>query len=426
MTRRTSRHGCFVYLRALRDFVTSLRLGALVTTVVVATAWGCRPRPQPVLPLDIQPLTLAAQDASLAPQITVTGDRAIVSWIENEGRRSTLRFAERTPSGWSEPRAAASGEDWFVSFADVPSVVRLGDGALVAEWLQTSDASIEAYDIRLAFSKDDGRTWSPPASPHHDGTKTQHGFASLFQAPGAGLGLVWLDGRSIEIEAQKGNDNMSVRAATFDRDGHQVSESLVDDRVCDCCPTAVAMTADGPVAAFRDRSAKDVRDISVSRLVNGRWTDPAPVHDDGWTIAACPVNGPAISARGRTVAVAWMTAKDDDARAFAAFSNDGGATFGAPIRLDEAGTLGRVGVGLLDDGSAIASWVDFANQRGQFQIRRVDPTGARGAAQTVAGVGAERTSGYPRLARRGNELLFAWTETLDGGSKVRTAVATLR
>ena len=35
-----------------------------------------------------------------------------------------------------------------------------------------------------------------PVSPHHDGTQTEHGFASLFQAPGAGLGMVWIDGRA--------------------------------------------------------------------------------------------------------------------------------------------------------------------------------------------------------------------------------------
>jgi len=187
--------------------------------------------------------------------------------------------------------------------------------------------------------------------------------------PGSGLGLVWLDARQTDDPE---NDNMSLRAAAFDATGAQVSESLVDERVCDCCPTATAMAASGPIAAFRDRSREEVRDISVSRFVDGKWTPSTPVHDDGWKIEACPVNGPAISARGRTVVVAWMTARDDDGRALAAFSNDEGATFGTPIRLDDAGSLGRVGVILLDDGSAIASWIDFANKHAQFQVRRVE------------------------------------------------------
>ena len=144
------------------------------------------------------------------------------------------------------------------------------------------------------------------------------------------------------------------------------------------------------------------------------------MHDDGWQIDACPINGPAINARGRQVAVAWFTAKDDQGRAFAAFSTDAGATFGAPIRLDEAGSQGRVGIALLEDGSAVASWIELANQRAQLEIRRIDRSGARGPAQLVA---AERTSGFPRLARRGDELVLAWTETSDGRSIVRTAIA---
>ena len=365
-----------------------------------------RSTPHQPVRLKLEPLTLPAAEPSLAPQLTVNGDSAILSWIETQGQTSLLKFAQRTASGWSEPRTAASGTDWFVNSADVPSVIRLDDGTLAAHWLQNTDVASEAYDLRIAFSKDAGITWTSPVSPHHDGTKTEHGFASLFQAPGAGLGLVWLDGRTLETDGGKGNDSMSLRAAVFDRNGEQLSESLVDERVCDCCPTSVAITSDGPIVAFRDRSATEIRDIAVARTVAGRWSPPATVHDDGWQIAACPVNGPAVTARGRIVAVAWMTGKDDKGRAFAAFSKDGGATFGGPIRLDD---------------SAIASWVEFADQRTQLRIRWIDSSGARGPAQTVAGLGAERTSGYPRLGRRGHELLIAWTETSDGRSAVRTA-----
>jgi hypothetical protein len=375
-------------------------------------------------PLTIAPLPLAVGDVSLGPNLSATGDRAIVSWIDTGTRTTTLKFAERTEGGWSDPRTVANGDDWFINWADVPSVVRLTDGTLAAHWLKEVDPAAEAYDLNIAFSKDDGRTWSAPVTPHHDGTKTQHGFATLFQAPGAGLGLIWLDGRA--IDEASGRDSMSVRAATFDRDGKEIAETIVDDRACDCCPTAAAITTDGPIVAFRDRSADEIRDVSVSRLVNGRWTTPASVHDDHWQITACPVNGPAISAHGRDVVVAWMTAKDEEGRAFAAFSSDAGATFGAPVRLDDVGSLGRVGVALLEDGSAVASWIEFADGRAQFKIRRIAPSGARGAAQSVAGVSAERTSGQPRLVRHGSELLLAWTQTADGRSSVRTAVAGLR
>ena len=76
------------------------------------------------------------------------------------------------------------------------------------------------------------------------------------------------------------------------------------------------------------------------------------MHDDDWKIAACPVNGPMLSARGRDVVLAWFTRQGRVGHAYAAFSADAGRTFGAPIRLDEASALGRVDVELLPDGSA--------------------------------------------------------------------------
>jgi hypothetical protein len=164
----------------------------------------------------------------------------------------------------------------------------------------------------------------------------------------------------------------------------------------------------------------------VSRLVNGAWTAPQPVFNDNWKIAACPVNGPALDANGRTVAMSWFTVKQEQGQAYLAFSNDAGATFGKPIRIDDGGSLGRVDVELLPDGAALATWIEFADQRAQFRARRIDRSGARSAAITVAGIAGNRASGYPRAAIANGEVVFAWTESADGGGlQVRTAAAKL-
>lgn len=373
--------------------------------------------------LALEPLPSPAGANSAEPQLTSEGERAILSWVESAGQRATLKFAERTISGWSDQRIVASGDDWFLNSADVPSVRALADGTIAAQWLQQNGSDPEAYDLRVSWSKDGGRTWSRPTSPHHDGTKTQHGFASLFQAPGAGLGLVWLDGRATKPEAEGADfGNMSLRAAVYGPDGRQRGEMAVDTRVCECCPTATAATSEGVIVAFRNRSANEVRDIYVSRFVAGRWSAPTPVYNDGWRIDACPVNGPAVSARSRDVAVAWFTVQKGEGRAFAAFSRDAGRTFGPPIRVDDAGSLGRVDIELLKDGSAAVSWIEFANERSQFRVRRVEPSGAHSPAVTVTAMAGTR---YPRLAQDRDELLFAWTEAEGGSSRVRTARALL-
>ena len=383
--------------------------------------------------LRVTPLPSPASENSGQPQLTVSDHGLLLSWIERAGPQVTLKFAERTPTGWSLPRTVASGDDWFVNWADVPSVLRLDDGTLVAHWLQMSGPGTYAYDVRLSYSTDDGTTWAASFTPHHDGTETEHGFASLFQMPGAGLGVVWLDGRALRSDTPDATavdpGAMSLRFATFDRRWRQTSERPVDLRVCECCPTTAVVTADGLITAFRNRGDEEVRDIYVSRFENGTWTEARAVHDDGWQINGCPVNGPMLSTRGRDVVIAWFNAKDNEGHVFVAFSDDAGRTFGPPIRLDDRAALGRVDVELLADGSAIASWIEYADRRAEFRVRRIERTGSRSPAVAVTPLLSSRASGYPRVALHDDELVFAWTERVGGGGtgtlRVSTATALL-
>ena len=182
-----------------------------------------------------------------------------------------------------------------------------------------------------------------------------------------------------------------------------------------------------PLEIEPPHEGNDIRDIYVTRLVNQRWTTPVAVHNDGWRVQGCPVNGPAISARGREVAVAWFTAKGEQGRTFVAFSRDAGRTFGAPVRVDDVSSLGRVGVALLADGSAAVTWVEFSAEHSQFRVRRVDARGdgAAGAKWPAADIAEASGTRYPRLAQVGDELLFAWTATEDGSPRVSVARAPL-
>ena len=377
--------------------------------------------------LSPQPVTSPAAANSAQPQLSVSKRGVLLSWMEHAGDLATLKFAERTSAGWTSPRTIATGRNWFVNWADVPSALRLPSGAIVAHWLQRSAPKGYAYDVRLSHSVDDGKTWSASYLPHSDGTPTEHGFASLFPI-GDGFGLVWLDGRAMKGGGEHGGEHgggaMSVRFGQFDKNFKQVSETAVDGRVCECCPTAAVATAEGVIAAYRDRSEAEIRDNYVARFVNGKWLAPKPVFNDNWKIAACPVNGPALAANGRLVAMSWFTANQDQGRAYLAFSDDAGASFGSPIRVDDGGSLGRVDVELLPDGAALATWIEFADQRAQFRARRIDRNGTRSAPITISGLAGNRSSGYPRAAIANGEIVFAWTESAEGRPlQVRTAVA---
>src|SRR5262245_18891800 len=119
---------------------------------------------------------------------------------------------------------------------------------------------------------------------------------------------------------------------------------MLDMKVCECCQTSAAMTDDGPVVVYRDSSDQEIRDISVIRLTDGKWSQPRWVAQDGWQINGCPVNGPAIAASGRRVAVAWFTGAAGAQNVKLAFSGDLGESFGETITVDDGSPLGRVDV----------------------------------------------------------------------------------
>lgn len=356
-----------------------------------------------------------AAPGSTTPNLAVTPDgrRIYMSWLEpaESSGGHALRFAVLDGARWSTPRTIRSGSDFFVNWADFPSIRVLDGDRLAAHWLQRTGRGSYAYGVRVAISRDGGRSWSRPIMPHRDSSETEHGFVALWREAG-GFGAVWLDGRKFKKEDHDGGNEMMLVSTTLRTNGALGSEVRLDDRTCDCCQNAAAMTASGPIVAYRDRSAGEIRDIYVTRRVAAKWTAGAPVYADNWKIAACPVNGPAIAAAGRRVALAWFTAANDTPRVKVAFSNDAGARFDAPVNVDAGNPAGRVDVALLPDGGALVSWIErTGGDAAEVRARRIGANGARGAAMTIATASAARASGFPRMAvvERGADVVFAWT-----------------
>lgn len=413
--------------RFARSFVHVLAAGTLATAGVACA--GPRP-PDQAIAATLTEIPSPAGPDSAMPQLAVAADgRVLASWLEKRAEGGhRFRFAAFEGSGWSAPVTIAEGDRFFANWADVPSIAALADGTLAAHWLERSGPDTYAYDVRVRVSRDGGRTWSAAVSPHHDGTQTEHGFVSMYDQPGGGLGLIWLDGRDFAEHASHGMEamqaEMSLRATSFDGDVPR-PEVLVDGRVCECCPTTAGPVTGGIVVAYRDRGPEEVRNIAVARLIDGRWSAPAHVYDDNWQIPGCPVNGPALDTDGAArVALAWFTAPGAQAHVRVAFSADGGATFGDPIEVGEGAPLGRVDSVLLSDGGALVSWIEQADQGADWRVRRVAPDGTRGPSVRIAALAATRASGYPRMMRAGDTLTFAWTDAGDA-PQVRTARARL-
>src|SRR3990172_6670364 len=133
------------------------------------------------VPSSDQALVIRASESptdgdSREPELNATHDgRIILSWVEKTGaNRYALRTSTRDGNGWSEARTVAQGENWFVNWADFPSVISLQDGSLAAHWLVKSGTGTYAYNVNIARSKDGGKTWGKPTVPHLDNTQTEH------------------------------------------------------------------------------------------------------------------------------------------------------------------------------------------------------------------------------------------------------------
>lgn len=400
-----------------RPGITPTAPALLLLPVLLAAA--CAPgEGGGVAELAVTELPTPAGPGSGQPFLSTSGDAVVLSWQDGDGEGGhAVHVARLGPGGWGERGTAAHGTDLFVNWADFPASAQDPRGRLWVHWLQRLQGDGLAYAVRLAHSGDGGTSWSGVWTPHEDGTATEHGFVSLLPM-GGGVGVAWLDGRAYAPGpgGEEPTREMAVRWRSLDADGSWGPEVVLDGRACDCCQTGAALTDEGPVVVYRDRSADEVRDIAVTRWTPEGWTPGTPVHRDGWVIAGCPVNGPAVDARGRQVVVAWFTGAGDEAKVQLAFSRDAARTFDPPIRVDGGDPAGRVDVRLLDDGDAVATWLErTGGDDAEIRMARVTPAGVVRVGR-VAGTRAARASGFPRMAIApwdARAALLGWTDAAD-------------
>ena len=366
-----------------------------------------------------------AAAGALAPQLVADGDGFLATWIEPAGvgapANQRVRVARFDGKFWTFPATVRESALLFANWADVPGVVRAADGALYAWWLERSGAGTYTYEVRLARSTDQGVTFAPLGVLHDDRSPAEHGFVSAVRE-GAGLRFYYLDGR-----ATPGDRPMQLRTVVVE--GTQIAPSeLVDESVCDCCSTAaVALTetpGGGSAVAYRDRTAGEIRDVQVALRPATGATVTKPVGTDGWEIAGCPVNGPALAARGGRLTVAWFAAPGDRPRLAFARSADGGTTWSAPqpIAMATGATpMGQLAAAAIGDGCAL-SWLEAIPGGSELRLARLDASGRLAPSAAIARAAAGRAAGIPRLAAAGKRLGLLW---VDSATSLRFAFETL-
>ncbi|HJS56130.1 MAG TPA: sialidase family protein [Chitinophagaceae bacterium] len=399
-------------------------LTAFSIAVIILACAGGKNEKNTRSAVEVMLIASPAADSCAEPYLfTDKNGLVYLSWTEKKGKESSLKFSVFSGNKWSEPVTIASGNNWFVNWADYPVMASDGNKNLIAHYLEKSDTAKFTYDIKIISSTDSGKTWSPSKKLHDDNVKAEHGFVSTASFQG-GFIAAWLDGRKSGVEAGTGGHDghhgeMTLRGAILDYTGNKTSEWELDSRICDCCQTGVAITGKGPAVVYRDRSDDEVRDISVVRYVKGQWTSPETIYPDNWKIKACPVNGPRISAIGNDLAIAWFSMKNKIGEVKLIFSKNGGESFSKPVRIDEGNSIGRVGVIMLDSARAMVCWMEGAD----IKVVKVHADGSKEVPITIAASSEKRSGGFPQMTKSGNKVFFAWTD--DKAKTIRTASISL-
>ena len=363
-----------------------------------------------VVNVSFEDVSTPAGDFTLYPNLISHKGELYLSWVEEKHPpMAELKYARLVDGEWTESRTIAKDSTWFINWADFPSVFPAEDGSLTAHFLAKSGPGVYDYDVRVAHSEGIDSKWSFPGKPYSDTTKAEHGFVSIFDQEG-NTGMVWLDGRMYK----KGDERMTLRTAVL-KDGQWLGEDvLLDEKICDCCQTGAAKTEDGVVIVYRNRTYDEIRDIYRILYRDGKWSDPAPVANDNWNIAGCPVNGPSIDAVGNEIAVGWFTGAKGVSAVKLAFSQNGGDTFSEPVRIDKGNPIGRIDLQWDTENRVWVSWMENVGETdSEILLKAFDRKGNQLGEWAVATVKNARATGFPRLSLLEDTAYLAWTSADD-------------
>jgi len=360
-------------------------------------------------------------DNNAQPNLVSSNGALSLSWISSKNKnKASLHFSQFKKGKWIKPQKIANGSDWFVNWADFPAHA-INEDLIITSYLKKSDSGTYTYDVILNLQKLSGEKIKKDFLLNTDGVKAEHGFVSIIPNNNKGFFITWLDGRNtVEKKLDGHHKPMTIRFAEITNTGEVINESELDAAVCDCCQTSIAMTNNGPIVVYRDRSENEVRDIYTIRNINGVWEEPNPLHNDGWIINGCPVNGPKVAVNSTNLAIAWFTVVNDNPIVNVSFSKTNGDSFGTPFKLNDLDAIGRVDVAFLNNEEVIVSYMEVDDIGTYLRIKKVSVNGEISKPITVSKIDGGRNTGVPQLEIINNEIFIVWTISLEGINQLKS------
>jgi hypothetical protein len=313
--------------------------------------------------------------------------------------------------------------------------------------------------LKLARSRDGGRTFDAPLTMQSPDVPGDRGWPALTADAQGTAHIVWLDHRGLAAErggsghGQTPHDGVAMAqrsglyyaAAQDPASGTQrahsdpavrlkpeatrggVTEREITRGVCYCCKTALAAGRGGTLfTAWRQVYPGNIRDIafSVSADSGRSFSLPVRISRDDWTINGCPDDGPAVAVdSGGTAHVVWPTVisgQQPEGAIFYASTRDG-RTFTPRHRIATLGSAKPEHPHItIDEGQRIvAAWDELVNGMRVAAVREVRR--GRSAAVSLGPIirlSERGPASYPIVAPTAGGLVAVWTSGPPGASVI--------
>jgi hypothetical protein len=371
--------------------------------------------------IPIEEISFSHNNSNAQPSLVSNNGSLSLTWISSdEDMNAELNFRQFKDGDWLNPVTLAVGSDWFVNWADFPTHAISGD-QVITSYLKKSAGGSYTYDVFLSLHNLSGEKVKEDFILNTDGFKAEHGFVSIVAKNDEGFLITWLDGRNtVEKDTDGNHKPMTIRFAEITNNGEIINEDELDASVCDCCQTSITNTDNGPLVVYRDRSEKEIRDIYVTRNIDDKWEAPTAVHNDGWVIYGCPVNGPKVVSNSNNIAVSWFTVYDGKPRVNLSFSESYGSSFNSPIQINDDNAIGRVDVVFINDKEVLVSYMEEDDFDTYLRLKKVSTNGQVSKPITIAKIDSGRNTGVPQLEILNDEIFVVWTVFENENNQLKT------